>query len=437
MTRLRTTILAAAAGAALCLTAPACSSDKGATQETIGSPPRTNDKLSPRDSSADDPNADRKVAPERLNPSEGGEDGGTAPEKSEGGADEDGDPSLARASADLPGQGRAAGAQEDNLLFQGEARLANLRMLTHGGQNAEAYLSPSETQLVFQSTRDDLQCDQIFTMKIDGSEPRLVSTGTGATTCAYFLPDGQSVLYASTHKADPACPPKPDFGKFGGYVWPIHDTFDIYVAPLAGGPPRILTSSPGYDAEATVSPKGDRIVFTSTRDGDLDLYSMKIDGSDVRRLTQALGYDGGAFFSQDGRQIVYRAHHPTGEEANEYKRLLKEGVVKPSVMELFVMNADGSGSRQITAFGAASFAPFFHPDGKRVIFASNLHDPKGRDFDLYTVRVDGSGLERITYNPSFDGFPMFTADGKKLVFASNRAGKVRGETNVFVADWVE
>ena len=440
MSRMKKTLATMLVAPALAFTTPACSGDQGPSKDVlVGKPPRAKEGQAPRDSSADDPNKARKVAPERLKPGEGDGEGDQGGDE---GSDDDADPSLSRASdhggAHDPGKGRVAAKKIGEHRFEGETHLTNLRMLTQGGQNAEAYLNPTESHLVFQSTRDDLECDQIFTMAIDGSGTTRVSTGQGATTCAYFLPGGKEILYASTHKGGAGCPPKPDFRKYGGYVWPIYDTFDIFVTDLKGGAPRALTTSPGYDAEATVSPRGDRIVFTSMRDGDLDIYTMKIDGSDVKRLTKTLGYDGGAFFSQDGKKIVYRAWHvPEGEQASEYKRLLAEGVVKPSVMELFIMNADGSGNRKITSFGAASFAPFFHPSGQWVIFSSNLHDPKGRDFDLYKIRVDGSGLERITYNPSFDGFPMFTADGKKLIFASNRSNKVRGETNVFTADWVD
>jgi Tol biopolymer transport system component len=243
------------------------------------------------------------------------------------------------------------------------------------------------------------------------------------------------ILYASTHAADPECPPRPDYSK--GYVWAVYHGYDIYVADLKGNILRQLTTTPGYDAEATVSPVGDRIVFTSVRDKDLDLYSMKLDGTDVRRLTNEVGYDGGAFYSWDGKRIVYRGFHPGATEAVEqYQGLLRDGLVRPSVMELYVMNADGTGKRQITSFGAASFAPFFHPDGHHIIFASNMNDPKGRNFDLYLIRDDGTGLEQITFNETFDGFPMFTSDGSKLVFCSNRHSKERGETNVFIADWV-
>ena len=315
-----------------------------------------------------------------------------------------------------------------------EPRLANLRQLTDGGENAEAYWSADGKRLIFQATRAGIsECDQIFTMNADGSDVRRVSRG-GRTTCAYFYPRGDRLLYASTILGGNACPPRPDYSR--GYVWALYD-YDIVSAGMDGSGERWLTRQPGYDAEPTIGPDG-RIVFTSTRDGDLELYVMDADGSNVRRLTHEEGYDGGAFFSADGSKIVYRAHHPkTDAERADYRALLRDNLVRPSTLEIWVMDADGGNKRRVTSNGAANFAPFFHPDGRRIIFSSNLHDPSGRNFDLYLVNADGTGLERVTTSGEFDGFPMFSPDGKKLVFASNRGAKVRGETNVFVADWVE
>ncbi len=317
-----------------------------------------------------------------------------------------------------------------------EKHLRNVRQLTFGGENAEAYFSADGRELIFQSKRDALECDQIFTMGADGSNQRMVSTGGGRTTCSYFLPKRRRILYASTHLAAKECPPRPDFRR--GYVWPIYPSYDIFTARPDGTDLKQLTRTPGYDAEATVSTDGRKIVFTSMRDGDLDIYTMDASGKHVRRLTTELGYDGGPFFSRDGRQIVYRAYHPkTPEEVARYKQKLGENVIEPNVFEIWVMNADGTNKRQVTRLGAASFAPYFFPDGRRIIFASNMNDPKGRNFDLYVVGVDGSNLERVTFEETFDGFPMFSPDGRKLVFASNRNAKTRGDTNVFIADWVE
>ncbi len=330
--------------------------------------------------------------------------------------------------------GAPAGAGE--LRHDEEARLRNIRQLTFGGENAEAYWSADGRKLILQSTRDSLGCDQIFVMGADGSNPRLISTGQGRTTCAYFFPDGKRILYSSTHLASPECPTPPDFSK--GYVWKLYPGFDIFTAALDGSNLVRLTQTAGYDAEATIAPDGKRIIFTSKRDGDLDLYTMAADGSDVRRLTHELGYDGGAFFSPDGKKIVWRASRPqTAEEQATYKELLADNTIRPGVLEVFVANADGSGERQLTHNGAANFCPFFLPDGERIIFASNMADPKGRNFDLWLMRADGSELEQVTFEPSFDGFPMFSPDGRHLVFASNRNAKARGETNIFVAEWVE
>ncbi|MDT4895176.1 MAG: hypothetical protein QOH25_253 [Acidobacteriota bacterium] len=325
---------------------------------------------------------------------------------------------------------------DDDLALPAEKHLRNVRQLTFGGENAEAYFSGDGRELIFQSKRDGRECDQIYTMGADGAGVRMVSTGEGRTTCSYFFPKKRRILYASTHRAAKECPPRPDFRR--GYVWPIYPSYDIFTARTDGSDLKQLTSTSGYDAEATISTDGSKIVFTSMRDGDLDIYTMDANGKHVRRLTSELGYDGGPFFSRDGRQIVYRAYHPqTPEQVARYKQKLTENLIEPTVFELWVMNADGTNKRQVTRLGAASFAPYFLPDGRRIIFASNVNDPKGRNFDLYMVNVDGTGLERITYEETFDGFPMFSPDGRKLVFASNRNAKTRGDTNVFIADWVD
>lgn len=324
-----------------------------------------------------------------------------------------------------------------NLAVEGEKHLQNIKQLTFGGENAEAYFSSDGKKLSFQSKRDNLQCDQIFTMNSDGSGLKMVSNGEGRTTCAYYLKGGKKVLYASTYKGKKECPPNPDYSK--GYVWAIYPDYDIYVSNADGKNIKPLTTTKGYDAEATVSPDGKKIIFTSTRDGDLDLYSMDINGKNVKRLTNELGYDGGAFFSPDGKQIVYRSYHPKTEaEIARYKLRLSEDLIEPNNFEVWVMNADGTNKRQVTKLGAASFAPFFSPDGKKIIFCTNhfATDPRKRNFDLALINVDGTGLERVTFNESFDGFPMFSPDGKKLVFASNRNAAKTGDTNVFIADWV-
>ncbi len=314
-----------------------------------------------------------------------------------------------------------------------ESNLQNIRQLTDRGRNAEAYFSFDGKSLIFQSTRDPFECDQIMKMNIDGSDQVLLSTGNGRTTCGFFLPGDKQILYASTHADGDNCPPPPDRSK--GYLWGVFFSYDIYVANQDGSNPKILFASPGYDAEATVSPKGDKIVFTSSRDGDLDLYTMNIDGSKVKRITNEIGYDGGAFFSWDGKKIVYRAHYPKDpDKIAEYQKLLSEQLIKPSQMEIHVIDADGKNRRQVTNNGAANFAPFFHPDNKRIIFASNF-ETGSRIFHLYIINIDGTELRRITHEGHFNSFPMFSRDGKKVVFASDRNAKGNYEYNIFLADW--
>jgi len=317
--------------------------------------------------------------------------------------------------------------------FPEETHLRNVRQLTSGGQNAEAYFSSDGRELIFQSTRGDLECDAIFRMNSDGSGVRQISSGKGVATCSFIAPDNHSVIYASTHLQHARCPPKPDYSR--GYVWPLYDDYDIFRAGPGGEDPVRLTDTAGYDAEAVYSPRGDRIVFTSVRGGDLDLYLMNPDGSGVEQLTFEPGYDGGAFFSLDGKWIVWRASRPQGKDLAEYQALLADGLIRPGKLELYIMNLEERKPVRITDNGAANFGPYWHPDGKRIIFSSNMHDPKGRNFDLYLVDVDTRETERITWYEGFDGFPMFSHDGKQLVFASNRFGKVAGETNVFIADW--
>ena len=320
----------------------------------------------------------------------------------------------------------------------GEAHLKNIRQLTFGGQNAEAYFAHSGRQIIFQRTTPDSGghgCDQEYIINVDGTGMRRVSPNGGQTTCGYFYDNDRRIFYASTHHAGSSCPPRPDYSR--GYVWPLSD-FDIYTAKTDGSDLRRLTTTPGYDAEGTLSPDGSTIVFTSVRDGDLEIYTMRTDGTGLRRLTNRIGYEGGPFFSPDGKRIVYRARHPeTAADSADYRELLGRGLVRPARMEIWVMNADGSDQHLVTALGGDNFAPYFHPDGRRIIFASNHKKPGSREFDLFLVNVDGTGLERVTTNAEFDAFPMFSPDGTKLVWASNRNGRVRGETNIFVADWVE
>lgn len=318
----------------------------------------------------------------------------------------------------------------------GERHLTNIRQLTFGGNNAESYFSADGKRLIFQrQTEVNSGCDQQYVMNVDGSGVRRVSNGKGRTTCGYFIERDQRILYASTAAHDPNCPVPPD--RSLGYVWPLGN-FELYTAKPDGSDTRQLSNNGAYNAEGTASLDGKTIIFTSTRDGDIELYVMRSDGTGVKRLTHRVGYDGGAFFSPDGRHIVWRAQYPeTAADSADYTTLLRRRLVRPSKLELWIADADGSHPRQVTHLGGANFAPFFHPDGQRIIFASNFENPRGRNFDLFIVRTDGTGLEKVTTSAEFDGFPMFSPNGKQLVFASNRHGTTAGETDLFIADWKE
>lgn len=322
--------------------------------------------------------------------------------------------------------------------FDGEKHLKDIRQLTFGGENAEAYFSPDGKNLIYQSTAERGGCDQQYIVDLGTGETKMVSSGKGRTTCGYFrYPQGDRILYASTEAADASCPPPPDRSR--GYIWGVYPSFDIYVANTDGSGRKRITETPGYDAEATWCHKGGKILFTSVRDGDLDLYEMNESGGDVKRITSTPGYDGGAFYNADCTEIVWRASRFTDPaQLAEYQSLLKEGFVRPSKMELWVAKADGTSAKQITSNGAANFAPYFTPDGKRILYASNVLDPRGREFDLFLINKDGSGEpERVTTAPAFDGFPMFSPDGKWLVWGSNRSNPEGRETNLFIARWVE
>jgi TolB protein len=332
------------------------------------------------------------------------------------------------------------------LRYPEEKHFKNLRQLTFAADNAEAYWSFDSKYFSFQSNNKKwgLNCDQVFYMPIegmdlsDGKKPQMISTGQGRTTCSFFMPNGKQILYASTHLGGKDCPPEPERKPGGKYLWPVYDTYDIFVSDLNGKIVKQLTNTVGYDAEATISPKKDKIVFTSTRNGDLDLYTMDIDGKNVKQITNELGYDGGAFFSPDGKKIVFRASRfKTEAEKNEYKEYLKQGLVAPTSMELFICNVDGSGLKQLTSLGKANWAPFYYPSGKKIIFSSNHKGTRGFEFNLYMINEDGTGLERITYDSVFDSFPMFSPDGKKIIFSSNRNNGGTRDTNLFVADWVD
>ena len=332
-------------------------------------------------------------------------------------------------------------AQLKELIYPEEVYFKSVEQITFGGDNAEAYWNFNDSKLVFQSNNQNwgVECDQIFLIdrstKISNSPPKMISTGKGRTTCAYFMPDGKHILYASTHLGDSMCPEAP-LRLDGEYVWPIYQTYDIFVSDLEGNIVNQLTNELGYDAEATVSPKGDKIVFTSMRTGDLELFTMNIDGSDVRQITNEVGYDGGAFFSPDGTKIIFRASRPkTEDEIRQYKELLNDGFVVPTELEIFICDADGSNLRQLTYLGNANWSPFWHPSGEKILFSSNFQAKAGFPFNIYMIDIDGRNLKQVTFDNMFDSFPVFSNDGKYLVFSSNRNNGGNRDTNIFIAEW--
>jgi TolB protein len=348
--------------------------------------------------------------------------------------------------ATLPQSNAVTGGPGDTLRYPEEKHFKNIQQLTFGGDNAEAYFSFDGKYLIFQraNPKEGVNCDQIFVGKVPTApgekfEYKMVSSGKGRTTCAYFFPNGKRILYASTHLGGDDCPPVPDRSKYGNkYIWPIYESYDIFTAKVDGSDIKRLTKTPGYDGEATISPRGDRMVFTSMRDGDLELYTMDLKGKKVKRITSMLGYDGGAWFSPDGTKIVWRASRPKTEaEIKEYKELLAEGMVAPTHMEVWIANADGSDARQVTYLEQANWAPNFMPDGKHIIFCSNHEYKRGFPFNMYITDLEGKGLEKISRDKGFDAFPMFAPGGRKFVFASNRFNGGTRDTNLFIADWVE
>ena len=336
--------------------------------------------------------------------------------------------------------------QTDTLRYADETHLKNIQQLTFGGDNAEAYWSYDGKYLVFQKSnpKEGINCDQIFIGKVPTKKGerfnyKMVSTGKGRTTCAYFTKDGKHIIYASTHLGSVDCPPVPDRSKYGNkYIWPLYSSFDIFMADLDGNIVKQLTNSSSYDAEGTISPDGKKMIYTSTKDGDIELYIMDLATGAEKRITNTLGYDGGAWFSPDGTKLIWRASRPKTEaEIKEYKDLLKENLVAPTNMEVWVANADGSNARQVTSYGQANWAPTYMPDSKHIIFASNHEYKRGFPFNLYTINEDGTNLQKISRDKGFDAFPMFSPNGKKIVFSSNRNNGGTRDTNVFIADWEE
>ena len=323
-----------------------------------------------------------------------------------------------------------------------EVHLKNIKRLTFGGQNAEAYFSPDGKYITFQSNRDSLPCDQIFIMDTTGKILRMVSTGEGRTTCSFFL-DNDHIMFASTHETmGPECPENPlvyqIMKKEKRYVWPLYN-YDLYIRDLRTNELKKLFGSPAYEAELEGPSPDGKIVFTSAKDGDLELYILDPPYTgEPRRLTFTPGYDGGSFFSKSGRYIVYRADHiKDSTELKKYREYLQKGLLLAGHLEIYVYDLQTDSTWQVTHTPkeVTNFAPFMTPDEKRIIFVSNLDAPGTWEFQLYIIDIDGKNLERVTYMGTFNSFPMFSPDGKKLLFVSNRGTKKPRNYDVYIADW--
>lgn len=307
-----------------------------------------------------------------------------------------------------------------------QAWIKNVRQLTNEAMGlskaGEAYFSADGKRICFQAFPKGKDDYQIYVMNLDGSGLKMVSTGQGATTCAYFHPTGRTLLFASNHLDQrPAVMPEAIRKKIEAsgqsrYTWPFPPGMDMFEYDFSTEKLRRLTNAEGYDAEGSYSPDGRLIVFTSMRDGDQEVYISDADGKNERRITRVKGYDGGPFFSPDGKRIVYRSD--------------RDGNGK---MQIFTNNLEGTAEKAITGKDVLHWCPFWHPSGKWLIFTRADH--RGRpNYDLYLLRDDGSRTLRVTTDTAFDGLPVFSPDGRQLMWTSKRGGLEGAQ--VFLADFV-
>ena len=313
-----------------------------------------------------------------------------------------------------------------------EARhLTNIRQVTFGFNKAgEGYFSPDGKSIIFQAVpnlpptilhtpKPDEDGYQIYSAVLESDTPaKLVSTGQGRCTCAYFSPDGKSILFASTHlspSTEAAASKGPAYSRTERYRWEFPETMDIFRADLDGKNLVRLTDTRGYDAEGSYSPDGKQIVFTSFRDGDAEIYLMDADGKNARRITRSPGYDGGPFFSPDGKKILYRSDRKGND-----------------LLQVFINNTEGTAEKALTQNEFVNWGPYFHPDNRHIIYATSKHGHA--NYELYLMDVETGSEERITYQEGFDGLPVFSPDGRRLMWTSSGRNTDR-KSQLFIADF--
>lgn len=307
----------------------------------------------------------------------------------------------------------------------------NIRQLTNEGQSGEGYFSPDGKRVIFQAIRGEHPFYQIYIKDLASGQEKRVSTGQGRTTCAFFHPTENKIIYASSH-LDPNRDKEVDAelkklaearrnpGARRGYSWAFDPFMDIFELNLDTNELKQLTSVAGYDAEGSYSADGKRIIFASCRNGPgADIYIMDADGKNVKQLTDSPGYDGGPFFSPDGTKVIFR-----GE------------VRKRHYLQLFVMNVDGTGLWQLTENDAVNWGPYWHPNGKHIIYSTSVHGHQ--NYELYLMPVETGKAKRVTFWHGADVLPVFSGDGKKLMWTSKRGKDKAGQfsSQLFIADWV-
>lgn len=266
----------------------------------------------------------------------------------------------------------------------------------------EAYFSPDGQSIVFQAVPTGKKDYQIYSMSLEERIPRMISTGKGACTCAFFRPDGKKVIFASSHGDPELDTREKQTEESGRYVWELTPYMNIYEANPDGSQLVALTNGPAYHAECAYSSDGTHIVYASNEDGAMNLYTMRSDGSDVRQITHTTGcYNGGPFFSPDGTKIIFRADREV-----------------PDYLQIYEIGANGQNERQLTDNGAVNWAPFWHPNGRVIAYTTSLHGH--RHYEIYLLDVESGATCRLTHNENFDGLPSFDRTGTRLLWTSKR-----------------